>query len=66
MQHEIAKDGLNNSIDPGLVVLVTAGASGIGRTIAETFLAHAGRVHVCDIDSSAIADFLNANPGASA
>ena len=60
------KDGLNNSINPGLTILVTAGASGIGRTIAETFLSHASRVHICDIDSSAIDDFLSANPGASA
>ena len=63
MKHTIMQDG---SIHPGLVVLVTAGASGIGRTIAETFLSHASRVHVCDIDSSAIDDFLRANPGASA
>lgn len=60
------KDELNNSITPGLVVLVTAGASGIGRIIAETFLSHASRVHICDIDSSAIDGFLSANPGASA
>ena len=33
----------------GAVVLVTAGASGIGRCIAETFLQQGGRVHVCDI-----------------
>ena len=66
MQRETIKDGLDNSINPGLVVLVTAGASGIGRTIAETFLSHACRVHVCDIDSSAIDEFLSANPGASA
>ena len=66
MQHETTKDGFNDSIQPGLVVLVTAGANGIGRTIAETFLSHASRVHVCDIDASAIDDFLSANPGASA
>ena len=48
------------------VVLITAGAAGIGRTIAEKFLSHGCSVHVCDIDKSAIDDFLSANPGASA
>jgi NAD(P)-dependent dehydrogenase (short-subunit alcohol dehydrogenase family) len=57
---------LITSIDSGLVVLVTAGASGIGRVIAETFLSHDCRVHVCDIDQRAIDEFLGANPGASA
>jgi NAD(P)-dependent dehydrogenase (short-subunit alcohol dehydrogenase family) len=57
---------LYNSIDPETVILVTAGASGIGRTIAETFLSHTSRVHVCDIDPSAIDDFLSANSTASA
>ena len=32
------------------MVLVTAGASGIGRVIAENFLAQKCKVHVCDID----------------
>ena len=57
-------DRLINAIDPELVVMVTAGASGIGRVIAETFLSHGSRVHVCDIDPSAIDDFCGANPGA--
>jgi NAD(P)-dependent dehydrogenase (short-subunit alcohol dehydrogenase family) len=51
------------SIAPGTVVLVTAGASGIGRAMAEAFLARQCRVHVCDIDPAAVASFLAANPG---
>jgi len=48
------------------VVLVTAGASGIGRCIAEKFLTHGCSVHICDIDQVAIDDFLTRNPNASA
>jgi len=48
------------------IVLISAGASGIGRTIAENFIAHGARVHVCDISGEAIAAFLQANPGATA
>ncbi len=48
------------------VVLITAGANGIGRCIAETFLAQNYLVHVCDISEQAIEDFLQANPSASA
>jgi NAD(P)-dependent dehydrogenase (short-subunit alcohol dehydrogenase family) len=39
----------------GLRVLVTAGAAGIGRVIARTFVEHGARVHVCDIDEKALA-----------
>jgi NAD(P)-dependent dehydrogenase (short-subunit alcohol dehydrogenase family) len=48
------------------VALVTAGASGIGRTIAERFLSHGCSVHVCDIDQAAIDRFLADNPKAGA
>jgi NAD(P)-dependent dehydrogenase (short-subunit alcohol dehydrogenase family) len=34
----------------GLRVVVTAGAAGIGRAIARTFLEHGARVHICDVD----------------
>ena len=34
----------------GLNVLVTAGASGIGRTIAETFENAGANIHICDTD----------------
>jgi NAD(P)-dependent dehydrogenase (short-subunit alcohol dehydrogenase family) len=35
-------------------VLVTAGAGGIGRAIATAFVAVGAKVHVCDIDASAL------------
>lgn len=44
---------MNNNAK-GLRVLVTAGASGIGRAIAESFLEHGARVHICDIDQAAL------------
>lgn len=47
------------------VVLVTAGAAGIGRTIAGRFLENGCRVHVCDIDSNALEQFLIDFPTAS-
>ncbi|AOF87352.1 short chain dehydrogenase family protein [Hydrogenophaga sp. RAC07] len=39
---------------PGLRVLVTAGASGIGAAIARAFSEAGASVHVCDIDRAAI------------
>ena len=45
-------------------VMVTAGASGIGRAISELFLASEYSVHVCDIEQSALDDFLGSNPQA--
>lgn len=49
---------------PGQVVLVTAGASGIGRCIAETYLQHGCKVHVCDIAPENVEGFLRDNPSA--
>src|SRR5262245_12381171 len=39
----------------GLRVLVTAGAGGIGRVIARTFVDQGARVHICDVDEKALA-----------
>jgi NAD(P)-dependent dehydrogenase (short-subunit alcohol dehydrogenase family) len=41
-------------------VLVTAAASGIGAAIARTFARAGARVHVCDVDESALKEALGA------
>lgn len=48
------------------VILVTAGASGIGRCIAELFLKDGFAVHVCDINADHITEFMQNNPNATA
>lgn len=45
----------------GLRVLVTAGASGIGRAVADRLLAHGARVHVCDVAEDHLADYARAH-----
>jgi NAD(P)-dependent dehydrogenase (short-subunit alcohol dehydrogenase family) len=40
---------------PGLRVLVTAGAAGIGRAIADAFAAAGARLAICDVDADALA-----------
>ncbi|MAX73625.1 MAG: 3-oxoacyl-[acyl-carrier-protein] reductase [Nioella sp.] len=47
----------------GARVLITAGAAGIGRVMAERFQAEGARVAVCDVDAGAVADMQAANPG---
>ncbi len=44
-------------------VLITAGAAGIGRVIAERFLEDGDEVAVCDADPAAIAGFSGDHPG---
>ena len=51
------------AIQPGLRAVITAGAAGIGRAIAEALIASGGQVMVNDVDRAAIADFKAAHPG---
>lgn len=43
-------------------VLITAGAAGIGRAIAAVFERAGARVHICDVDVTALAGFRAAHP----
>lgn len=51
-----------NSSATGLRVLVTAGAKGIGRSIALNFAAAGARVFVCDVDATALQAFRSEAP----
>src|SRR5215813_15345073 len=46
----------------GLRVLITAGASGIGRVFASTFFDAGAKVFVCDMDTAVLAQFHAAYP----
>ena len=42
----------------GLGVIITAGASGIGLSIAKKFIADGASVHVCDINEQFLDPFI--------
>src|SRR5260370_14168265 len=46
----------------GLRVIVTAGAAGIGREVARTFLREGALVQVCDVDRNALAALATSDP----
>jgi len=51
-----------NTSAQGLRVLVTAGAAGIGRVIAQTFVEHGASVHICDVDTEALTQMKSLAP----
>ena len=59
--------GTGSSTDgiAGQRILVTAGASGIGRAIADMLIAHGAEVHVCDIADGFLEEFSATHPDAS-
>lgn len=54
--------GLAADAVAGVRALVTAGAAGIGRAIADQLIAHGARVHICDVDEAALVDFRSSHP----
>lgn len=48
----------------GLRVVVTAGASGIGRAVSDLLIARGARVHICDVSDEFLADYRAAYRGA--
>src|SRR5690349_5684048 len=48
----------------GLRVIVTAGASGIGRAIADTLIANGAEIAICDVSDEFLSDFKKAHPKA--
>jgi NAD(P)-dependent dehydrogenase (short-subunit alcohol dehydrogenase family) len=49
---------------PGLRVLISGGAAGIGEVLAAAYLEAGARVHVCDVSEAAIAAFRDRYPEA--
>lgn len=54
------------ALPKGLRVLVTAGASGIGRAISDLLIQRGARVHICDVSPEFLADFRAVHPKAGA
>jgi NAD(P)-dependent dehydrogenase (short-subunit alcohol dehydrogenase family) len=55
--------GMQVSVED-LRVMITAGAAGIGRAIARAFVDDGARVHVCDVDETALGAFAKECPEA--
>ena len=53
---------LTDVIQPGLRVFISAGASGIGRAIADMLILHGAKVHICDVSQDFLNDFRKQHP----
>jgi NAD(P)-dependent dehydrogenase (short-subunit alcohol dehydrogenase family) len=60
---ELAGKKWVEGMKPGLRVMISAGASGIGRAIADMLIGHGAKLHVCDVSDHFLADFRRAHPG---
>ena len=49
----------------GLRVLVTAGANGIGLAVARAFVGEGAKVHICDVDETALSALTSNDPAIS-
>ena len=59
---DLAGRKLVEGLKPGLRVLLTAGASGIGRAIADMLIGHGAKLHICDVADGFLDDFRKAHP----
>jgi NAD(P)-dependent dehydrogenase (short-subunit alcohol dehydrogenase family) len=50
------------ALNPDQRVVVTAGASGIGRAVADLLIQNGARLHVCDVSQAFLDDFRKAHP----
>ena len=57
---------LTDVLKPGLRVFISAGASGIGRAIADMLILHGAKVHICDVSQDFLNDFKQKHPQHSA
>ena len=63
MIHVTGEDRVNtNEVLSGHRAVITAGASGIGRTITDTLIGNGAKVAICDVSDEFISDFRKAHP----
>jgi NAD(P)-dependent dehydrogenase (short-subunit alcohol dehydrogenase family) len=59
---QLAGRKLVEGLKPGLRVILSAGASGIGRAIADMLIGHGAKLHICDVADGFLDDFRKAHP----